>query len=53
MLLGSAALLGIPAFAAEPEADTPAGPEHPAPRGAEQVFAADVAIDEPATPIEE
>jgi hypothetical protein len=53
MLLGSAALVGTPSFAAEPEADTPVGPDRQAPRGAEPVFAADVVIDEPATPIEE
>jgi hypothetical protein len=52
MLLGSAALLGTPSFAVEPEADPPAGHERQAPREAEPVFAAEVAIDEPATPIE-
>jgi hypothetical protein len=31
-LFGSAALLGTPAFATEPDVDSPAGPELPAPR---------------------
>jgi hypothetical protein len=31
-LLGSALLLGSPAFAIEPDTDSPAGPELPAPR---------------------
>jgi hypothetical protein len=31
-LLGSVALLGIPTFAREPDIDSPAGPELPAPR---------------------
>ena len=31
-LLGSALLLGTPAFAIEPDTDSPAGPELPAPR---------------------
>jgi hypothetical protein len=61
ILLGSAVLLGTPAFAQEPEADAPARPEFPAPRndrvlgseGADSVFAADVVINEPATPLED
>ena len=31
-LFGSAAFLGVPAFAIEPDVDSPAGPELPAPR---------------------
>jgi hypothetical protein len=31
-LIGSALLLGTPAFAIEPDTDSPAGPELPAPR---------------------
>lgn len=31
-LLGSLALLGTPTFAGEPDVDSPAGPELPAPR---------------------
>lgn len=31
-LLGNVALLGTPAFAVEPDVDSPAGPELPAPR---------------------
>ena len=31
-LLGSVALLGTPTFAVEPDVDSPAGPELPAPR---------------------
>jgi hypothetical protein len=32
VLLGGVALLGTPAFATEPDVDSPAGPELPAPR---------------------
>lgn len=32
VLLGSVALLGTPSFAVEPDVDSPAGPELPAPR---------------------
>jgi hypothetical protein len=63
MILGSAVLLGTPTLAVEPGADSSAGPELPAPRndrvlgpeseGADPFFAADVVINEPATPLED
>ena len=58
MLLGSVVLLGTPSFAAEPDVDSPAGPELPAPHidrsdsdGADPSVATDVVILEPAAPI--
>jgi hypothetical protein len=40
-LLGSVALLGTPTFAVEPDVDSPAGPELPAPRTADPDFQQD------------
>lgn len=64
MVLGSVALLGTPTLAVEPDVDSPAGPELPAPRtdqagavldpeneGADPSVAPDVVINEPATPL--
>jgi hypothetical protein len=61
MILGSVVLLGTPTLAVEPDVDSPAGPELPAPRtdldpvneGADPGFATDVVINEPATPLED
>ncbi len=40
-LFGSVALLGTPTFAVEPDVDSPAGPELPAPRTANPDFQQD------------
>jgi hypothetical protein len=61
MVLGGAVLPGTPTFAVEPEVGTPAGAELPAlrkdrvpgPEATDSVFAADVVINEPATPLED
>ena len=66
MVLGSVVLLGTPTLAVEPDVDSHAGPELPAPRtdhagavldpvneGANPGFAPDVVINEPATPLED
>jgi hypothetical protein len=66
MVLGSVVLLGTPTLAVEPDVDSLAGPELPAPRtdqvgtvlnpeneGADPGVAPDVVINEPATPLED
>ena len=51
-LLGSVTLLGTPTFAIEPDVDSPAGPELPAPRTDRPDFQQDDqagAVNDPAT----
>lgn len=66
MVLGSMVLLGTPTLAVEPDVNSSAGAEPPAPRtdqagavldpandGADPSVAPDVVINEPATPLED